>query len=310
MNNIFQSKEFYDFICSLPFLEPFSFEVFRDGTVKASISGFIQSEGGVLKRRLSRRAIINGGPFIAEDASEEDVETLMKRCAQGLKGRAIYVETRNFDDYSPWEAAFAKAGFIYEPHYNFHIDTSSLEIAEENLGKSRKRDIRTSIRDGACVISDPTRSQILEYYSLLSSLYKRKVKTPLFPVDFFMKLNAAPFGKIILTSLDGKITGGTTLICGNGCVYEWFVCGLDGVYKNIYPSTLATWSGIRFAAENGYSRFDMMGAGAPGDGGYGVRDFKAKFGGTLVEHGRFRRILAPVRYRIGVLGVKLIKKFK
>lgn len=32
----------------------------------------------------------------------------------------------------------------------------------------------------------------------------------------------------------------------------------------------------------------MMGAGVPNDGGYGVRDFKAKFGGELVEYGRFK----------------------
>ncbi len=310
MNNVFQRTEFYDFIQKLPFLEPFRFEVKRDGEVKASVIGFIQKDGGTLKRFFSRRAIINGGPFIADDATEEDVITLMKRCAKGLKGRAIYVETRNFEDYSPWKEAFAKAGFKYEPHYNFHVDTTSEETAEGNLGKSRKRDIRTSLRDGAAIVEQPTDAQILDYYSLLQDLYKKKVKTPLFPFIFFRQLVSSSMGKIILISLEGKIIGGTTLLCGKNCVYEWFVCGEDGVYKNIFPSTLATWSGIKFAAQNGYQRFDMMGAGAPGDGGYGVRDFKAKFGGTLVEHGRFRCVLSPLLYQIGALAVKIIKKIK
>ena len=52
----------------------------------------------------------------------------------------------------------------------------------------------------------------------------------------------------------------------------------------------------------------MMGAGKPGDGGYGVRDFKAEFGGKLVEYGRFKCILSPVLYRIGEIGVNIIKK--
>ena len=52
----------------------------------------------------------------------------------------------------------------------------------------------------------------------------------------------------------------------------------------------------------------MMGAGAPGDGGYGVRDFKAKFGGELVEYGRFKYVCNPVLYAIGKLGVAILKK--
>lgn len=64
----------------------------------------------------------------------------------------------------------------------------------------------------------------------------------------------------------------------------------------------------RYAAEHGYVRFDMMGAGAPSDGGYGVRDFKAKFGGQLVEHGRFKYILNKPLYKLGTIGVQLIRK--
>ena len=71
---------------------------------------------------------------------------------------------------------------------------------------------------------------------------------------------------------------------------------------------MATYYGIRFAAENGFKRFDMMGAGAPGDGGYGVREFKAKFGGELKEFGRFKYIAHPLLYKIGSLGVKLMKR--
>lgn len=310
MNNIFQSSEFYKFIQGLPFLEPFRFEVKRDGEVKASIIGFIQKDGGAFKRFFSRRAIINGGPFIADDAKDEDITMLMKRCSKGLKGRAIYVETRNYEDYSPWKEAFVKAGFRYEPHYNFHLDTSSIETAENRLGKNRKRYIRISLRDGISVIDEPTDLQIISYYQLLKNLYARKVKTPLFPVSFFLTLAQSSFGKILLTEFNGQIVGGVTLVFDKNCVYEWFVCGEDGIQKNIKPSSVATWSGIRFAAQNGYQRFDMMGAGAPGDGGYGVRDFKAEFGGTLVEHGRFRCILSPLLYQIGALAVKIIKKIK
>jgi lipid II:glycine glycyltransferase (peptidoglycan interpeptide bridge formation enzyme) len=90
-------------------------------------------------------------------------------------------------------------------------------------------------------------------------------------------------------------------------LYEWFACGVDGVYPHIYPSTYATYLGIKYAAENGCKIFDMMGAGKP-DEAYGVRDFKAKFGGEMVEHGRYLCIRKPLLYKLGKLGVKLLKK--
>lgn len=84
---------------------------------------------------------------------------------------------------------------------------------------------------------------------------------------------------------------------------------MDGCFEKVYPSTLVTYSAVRFAAEGGYRFFDMKGAGAPGDGGYGVREFKAKFGGELVEFGRYRHIAHPLLFKIGSIGVKLMKRF-
>ena len=51
----------------------------------------------------------------------------------------------------------------------------------------------------------------------------------------------------------------------------------------------------------------MMGAGTP-DAAYGVREFKAKFGGKEVEHGRFICVTKPLLYQIGKFGVWLLKR--
>jgi lipid II:glycine glycyltransferase (peptidoglycan interpeptide bridge formation enzyme) len=90
--------------------------------------------------------------------------------------------------------------------------------------------------------------------------------------------------------------------------YEWFVCGDDNAGKNMFSSVLATWAGIEYAASNGYERFDFMGAGKPGNE-YGVREFKSKFGGELVEHGRFLYICNPLQFKSGKLIVSLLKNF-
>ena len=309
LSTFFQTKDCYEFYAGLSFLEAFVFAVTVDDKLKGVIVGYIQKDGGRLKQFFSRRAIINGGPLLADDVSDEVVVALLGGCRQQLKHKTIYIETRNFNDYSQYKNAFDKASLAYEPHYNFHVDTSSLEVVEQNMGKSRKRDVKTSLRDGAEVVENPTEKEVSEFYGLLDNLYRTRVKTPLFPLEFFNHLYYSPFGRFLLVRYENHIIGGTVCVEQPGrAVYEWFACGEDGMYKNIYPSTVSTHAAICYAASHGCPRFDMMGAGAPGDGGYGVRDFKAKFGGQLVEHGRNKYVCNDILYAIGLMGVKILRR--
>ena len=318
----FQTPEAYEFYAAVSGeLIPFAFgveeyegdEVMRrsgdeaKGRLVGVIVGYTTKEKNPIKQFFTRRAIIIGGPLLAEDISDEALSALLGAVKQVTK-KAIYVETRNFNDYSKWNEIFEQCGFQYQPHLNFHVDTSSLEIVEKNLGKSRKRDIRTTIRDGVTPVYQPTIDQVKEYYQILLNLYTTKVKTPLFSWNFFEQLHRTEHARFILTEYQGRIIGGTVCVeLPNRALYEWFACGKDGLYDHIYPSCYATFLGIKYAAETGCQIFDMMGAGKP-DEVYGVRDFKAKFGGELVEHGRFLCIRKPLLYWIGKTGVKILKK--
>ena len=304
----FQTKEAYAFYASLPKeMEPFAIGVEEDGHLTGVIVGYTTQEKNPIKQLLTCRSIIIGGPLLDEHISNNALSALLLTAKRVTKN-SIYVETRNFHNYSHWRDLFEDCKFQYQPHLNFHVDTSSIELVESQLGKNRKRDIKTSIRDGATIIENPTIEQIRVYYALLKQLYTTKIKTPLFSWDFFANLHAHPNGRFILVELNGEIIGGTVCVeLPERCLYEWFVCGRDGEWKSIFPSSLATYAGIRYAAENGCTRFDMMGAGKP-DEAYGVRDFKARFGGKQVEHGRYLCIRKPLLYQIGKLGVKLLKK--
>lgn len=280
--------------------------------------GYVTREKSAVKQFLTRRAIIIGGPVLADDITDEELRALLNALKNTLHSPSplslslspIYIETRNFNDYSRHKAVFQECGFAYQPHLNFHVDTTSWERVEENIGKHRKKYIRLSYRDGATVVENPSLAQVREYYDLLLHLYQTKVKTPLQPWSFFERLFCCADCRYILVQFEGKIVGGSVcmLLPGHG-VYEWFACGNDGLYKNIYPSSVTKHAGMKFAADNGYPLFDMMGAGKP-DEEYGVRDFKAEFGGTLVEHGRFLCVCKPLLYKIGVLGVKILKRKK
>lgn len=308
----FQTETAYHFFERLPDItRPFvvAVERVKENRLTGLITGYYTYDKNPIKQHLTCRSIVIGGPLLSEDITERELQALLKNVAIGTsRVGAIYIETRNFNDYSPWRNTFEKCRFTYQPHLNFHIDTSSEDIVQENLGKSRKRDIRTSLRDGAVIIDNPTDEQLQAWYRILQHLYQTKIKTPLFPYSFFKQLAKHPDGHILLIALNDEIIGGTACVSLNGrCLYEWFVCGKDGEWQSVFPSSLATYAGIQYAVEHHLPRFDMMGAGTP-DQAYGVRDFKARFGGKEVEHGRFLHICSPLRYQIGAWGVRMLKR--
>lgn len=326
----FQTPEAYAFFASMPDLfRPFVVAVERISGLEVSglagvCVGYVTKEKNAVKQFFTRRAIIIGGPALADDATEEEVIALMTAIREqpilnpSLKGRTsnhpslqgrdgkrllspIYIETRNLNDYSRWKEAFEKAGFDYMPHLNFHIDPRV-----DNLSSNRKRQIRHAkglVVSGLAVSEE----EIREWYEILRELYRTKVKTPLWPEEFFLEAYRQGVGTFMMVKHNNRVIGGSMLVMGKeGTTYEWYACGQNRVYKDQHPSVMATWAGIQWAKEQGYTRYDMMGAGKP-DEEYGVRDFKAEFGGEKVEHGRFVCVQRPLLYRLGTWAVSLMK---
>ena len=297
----FQSPAAYNFFASFPkFLTPFVFALTHNEILRAVCVGFVTRETAV-KQLFTRRAIILGGPALADDCSQDEVEELMTAVRSKLQSQAIYIETRNFNDYSPWREAFEKSGFAYRKHLNFHVDCT-LDI-KGCLSDNRKRQLNKST---ALINENVNEAEINEWYSILVELYRTKVKTPLWPIEFFLEAYRQRIAQFMLVQHNGHIIGGSMVVTDGKCVYEWFECGLNMVYKEQYPSVKATYAGMEWAKAHGCNRYDMMGAGEP-NVPYGVRDFKSEFGGELVEHGRFLCVCKPLLYQLGVLGVKMLK---
>lgn len=295
----FQSPEAYDFFASLPeLMEPFVYGVERAEKLCAVCVGYVTKEPNPIKQFFTRRAIIIGGVVVAANCAKEDIVILLNYVRKELKPKSIYIETRNFNDFSPWKEAFETAGFVYKPHLNFHVDP-----ATNNLSDNRKRQLKKS---DAVVSEGVSELEIREWYEVLSELYRTKVKTPLWPIDFFLEAYRQGIAKFLLVKHEGRIIGGSMVVADERTVYEWFECGLNAECKDQYPSVIATWGGIQLAHQSGCTRYDMMGAGEPGVP-YGVRDFKAEFGGQMVEHGRFLYVCKPMLYRLGVCVVKILK---
>ena len=330
----FQTPEAYAFYAALSSeLIPFAFGIEecrgdeamrqlgdKDGDrLVGVIVGYITRERNAIKQYFTRRAIIIGGPVIDEDATAEEVAALLnavkklQRSDLQPKGRTtakrstglspIYIETRNFHDYTEWKSVFETNGFAYQPHYDIHVHCN----AQHQMSEQRIRQVKKAFKNGATICEAQSEQEIRDWYHILSQLYREKVRTPLFSEEFFMQFYREGVGKYLLVKHQGKVIGGMMCpILDGKAIYEWFVCGLDEEYRELYPSVMATYAAIEYAKAKGLPLFDFMGAGKP-DVPYGVRDFKMEFGGELVEHGRFLCVRKPLLYRIGELGVKILK---
>lgn len=307
----FQTEAAYLFFASLPtMMHPFAYGVAEDGVLKGVVVGFVTVEQSRWRQFFTRRAIINGGPLLAEDISTEALRLLLRRLREEVSKEAIYIEMRNFNDYSRWKDSFEACGFAYQPHLNFHLDCSEESVIQRNMHESRRRQVRKGLASGAVIEEAKTEQEVRDFYRILEQLYRRKVKTPLFGLEFFLAFFRQGRGKYLLVKYEGKVIGGIMCPMLEGrTIYEWYVCGLDELYREQHPSVLATYAAMQYAAEHGLPRFDFMGAGKPEED-YGVRAFKAQMGGQLVEHGRFLLIAIPLLYRIGVLGVAWLRHIK
>ena len=307
----FQTDEAYRFYQSVCDMQAFAYGVSEDDNLVGLVVGYTTTEKCKFKQHFTARSIIVGGPLIADNISNEALTALLKavRAMESngqspIANRPIYIETRNFHDYSRWKSVFESIGFAYKEHYDIHVHCS----AQHRLSDRRQRELKRAIKNGATVAMAQSEQEIRDWYQILAKLYREKVRTPLFSEEFFLQFYLNGVGKCLLVKHEGKIIGGMMCpILEGKAIYEWYVCGLDEEYKDLYPSVMATNAAIEYAQANGLPLFDFMGAGKPNEP-YGVRDFKMEFGGELVEHGRFLCVRKPLLYWIGKLGVRLLKK--
>ncbi len=299
LSSPFQTPEFYNLYNSIPGQSAEVFAISETKKIVALCVVTLQKERG-MKGFFSRRAIIYGGPVV--NGNTDALVFLLKSIA-GKVTNVIYLETRNLNSYSVYKNEFENSGWRYQPYLNFQLKCSNEETIWENLNTNRQRQVKKALKEGVMLEEAKTLSDVKEFYSILSHLYKTKIRKPLLPLEFFEKFISSGVGKILLVKKENKIIGGIAApILEGRCICEFYICGLDYDYKECSPSVMATYAAIQYGNKNDLKYFDFMGAGKP-ESDYNVRDFKEKFGGELVEHGRFIKINNQFLYYLGKMAI-------
>ena len=274
---------------------------------KVSIQGYITKKSNFVKNFFTRRCIINGNPKVHE---ESELSNLLKNLVNFVSGKSIYIEIRNNTDQNIYKDIYQKKGFQYEDHLNILVDlTKSEEELWKDVKSKRRNEIRLATKEGTNFEIKDDIDSLRECYLILKEVYGR-AKLPLFKIDFFENLYKYLIDDaklhIFAAVNNGKIIGCMLALGYNGILYDYYA-GAKREYYNKHPNDLIPWEVFKWGKQNGYHTFDFGGAGKPGVP-YKVRDYKKQFGGTMVNYGRFKLILNKPLYRIGEMGVKILKR--
>jgi lipid II:glycine glycyltransferase (peptidoglycan interpeptide bridge formation enzyme) len=207
---------------------------------------------------------------------------------------------------------FERYGFKYEDHLNILVDLTKSEAQLWNeVNSKRRNEIRRALKENAYFSVEESVDSLLKSYAILKEVYDR-AKLPLPDYKFFENLKSSLNGEsklhIFTAKYNGKIIGCMLALGYKNTIYDFYAGAYSEYYKK-YPNDLIPWEVFRWAKQHGYTVFDFGGAGKP-DVPYGVRDYKKKFGGTMVELGRYEKVHQPVLMKTAKLGLKVWQKMK
>jgi len=303
--NVFQTPQMYAAYAAAKNYQPIVVACYEADSLAGVLLAVIQKEYKGVLGKLSARSVIWGGPLVRNHDCQL-LEAILQEYDRVSKGKAIFSQVRNIFNMDWSKNALTKHGYIYEDHLNILID---LEESEEQLWKNihskRKNEIRRAEKDGTSfeVLNDA--DSLEACWPILENVYQR-ARLPLPDFSLFKELLNGKNGKsplkVFAAMHNGKIIGALLALCWRERVLDWYA----GAYQDClakYPNDLLPWGAMLWGKKNGYKTFDFGGAGKPGVP-YGVRDFKLKFGGELVNLGRFNKTYKPLTMKIAKIGFR------
>jgi len=307
---IFHTPYMFEVWNRTPNYEPFAYyAVDEKMQIQAMLSGVIQTVKPGLFSCFSKRAVMLQAPIYSE---VDALDFLISNYTSLMQQKVIYTEVRNHYSDDSYNVIMSNMEFKIIPHFNFIVDCNNPNETWIKISESKRRQIKKAEKKGVTIEENPNMSHIMEFYKILDDLYHNKVKKPLVPFEYFQALYDICFHenkvKFLLVMEESKVIGGIVCpISSNKFIHENYIAGLDQECKYFYPSVMATWAAIDYACKNGIERFDFMGAGNPNED-YGVREFKSKFGGKLVNYGRYTLVHNPLKMKLAETGFKSLQK--
>jgi hypothetical protein len=261
---------------------------------------------------LTGRAVAFGSVLCAPGPDgQQALDALLNVYNQGRGRDILFTELRNVSELNGLQPILKARGYHYEEYLNFLIDLTRPETKLwSNIRSNARRNIRKAQADGVVVneVEDP--ADIPSVYTVLKAVYKR-IQVPLPDESLFRSafdvLRPSGMMRVLVAKAGDTSIGVLTLLIAQGVMTYWYT-GTLREYSLLRPADLLVWEALKLGAESGYRVFDFGGGGRAAEE-YGVRDFKAKFGGELVSFGRNTCVHAPQRLRLSRTSYQIVRRF-
>lgn len=267
--------------------------------------------GGPL-RRLATRAVAYGSALCVLDAEgKEALRRLLQAYRQNVDRAPLFTELRNLSNMEAIQSILHEQRFVYEDHLNYLINLRrSPEAIMRSIGSRTRKNIRRGLRRGKIAIEEAkSDEQVADCYELLLQTY-RAAQVPVADRSLFEAALDVLYPKgmvrFSLARVGHTPVAASVELLYKDIIYGWYG-GINRAYAGYHPGELLVWHILRLGADNGYKVYDFGGAGKP-DKEYGVRNFKAKFGGELVSYGRNICVHTPVRLAVSKVGYQIYRR--
>lgn len=308
--NIFQIPETFDVFKETPNFDSgiIAIENLNKDILGVLLYTIVHEPG--LKSHFSARSIISGGPLIKDDDIELTKQILSAYTKKINKTNIIYTEVRNLFDLKYIHPAFIDSQFKYEDHLTIHMDlTQSIDQLQNALHRGRASNIKRAIKKNVIVKDITSKDGINNAFKLIEETYKR-INLPSPSFELFYNAHNILQNNIKITGayLDDKLIGCRVYLIYKGVMFDWYAA-IDKAYSNLQASDLLPWENMLWGKNNGLKIYDFAGAGKP-DIENSIRDYKLKFGGYLLNLGRYKFIHKPLLFNIGKFGMKFYKHIR
>jgi lipid II:glycine glycyltransferase (peptidoglycan interpeptide bridge formation enzyme) len=312
--NIFQTPMFVELYERTAKFEPIVIALINN---KKHILGIlvtaIQKEYTGILGKLSARCIILGGPLTINQ-DQEVTKMILTEFDKICRKKAIFSQFRNVWSMNLSKQTFEQNGYLYEEHLNILFDLKQGEEALwSNIHPTRRKQINRGYRRGVKtkIVDVLNPAELAICFNILKHVYD-EIKLPYPSIEYFENaieiLSNKGYLKAALALNNNEIIGFRFFLCYRRLLYDWYAGSLSKFHDK-YPNDILPWEMMKWGIANNYETFDFGGAGKP-DIPYGVRDYKLKFGGELVNFGRFEKIQKPIAMKLARTGFKIWKWVK
>lgn len=269
--------------------------------------------GGIF-RRVTTRAIAYGSILCVPEAEgQRALALLLQAYRQDAGNIALFTELRNLHNLTDCQPVLNEHGFVYENHLDYLINLDlPVEQLLQNIGQRTRKRIRKGLRDKDVRITEVTTPAELDHwYTTLEKTYTY-AHVPLADKSMFAaafkELYPKGMAKFFLAQVNGITAACSVELPYKDKIYGWYG-GTDRAFSQYNPNEMLMWHVLEWGAANGYKVYDFGGAGKPEEE-YGVRDFKAKFGGELVCFGRNTCVHAPSLLKLSTQGYRIYRQLR